>query len=327
MRYGVIEQLWGQFPVRLMCQVLEVSRGGYYDWVRRPQSQRAREDRRLGVEIKALFAQHQRRYGSPRIHRALRDQGIRCARKRVARLMREAGLVARRRRRFRVTTQSKSGRPVAPNLLDRRFTVNAPDVAWIGDLTYLWTPEGWLYLAVLMDLCSRRIVGWAVSARIEDDLTLEALTMALQQRQPGRGLLHHSDRGSQYTSDDYLDKLKEHGFKISMSGKGDCWDSAPIESFFSRLKEELGDCFISRAAARAELFQYIEMYYDRQRLHSSLQYTTPAQFESTWRAEAAESTAAVGTDATVEIAPRFPPPLGDRSALSTSSHSTTTTTE
>ena len=265
-----------------MCQVLEVSRSGYHDWLRRPESQTAREDRRLRVEIRAAFAKSHRRYGSPRIHRALRHQGIRCSRKRVARLMREEGLQARRRRRFRVTTRSTPGRPVAPNLLDRRFTVSAPDTAWMGDLTYLWTLEGWLYLAVLMDLCSRRIIGWAVSDRMEDDLTLEVLTQALQQRQPGRGVVHHTDRGSQYTSDDYLAKLKEHGFKVSMSGKGDCWDAAPIESLFSRLKEELGDCFTSRAVARAELFQYIEVFYNRQRLHSSLDYTSPAEFESTW---------------------------------------------
>jgi len=326
MRYSTIRQLTGQFPVRRMCQVLEVSRGGYYDWLRRPKSQRAREDRRLGVEIRALFMKSHRRYGSPRIHRGLRHQGIRCSRKRVARLMRQEGLHARRRRRFRVTTRSEPKRPVAPNLLNRRFTVSAPNTVWMGDLSYLWTLEGWLYLAVLMDLCSRMIVGWAVSDRMEDELTLDVLNRAIEQRQPGRGVMHHADRGSQYTSSEYLDKLQEHGFKVSMSRKGDCWDAAPMESFFSRLKEELGDCFLSRAAARGELFQYIEVFYNRQRLHSSLDYMTPAQFERACRAGADRSAAAVETDATVEIAARFPPPLGQRGAFPTSSHSTTTTT-
>ena len=223
MKYPIIKQLSGKFPVRRLCKMLEVSHGGYYEWRGRGPSPRAREDRRLRVQIRAAFGESRDRYGSPRIHKQLRQREIRCCRKRVARLMRQEGLRARQPRRFRVTTRPTPGRSAAPNVLARRFTVDAVDSVWVGDLTYLWTQEGWLYLAVLMDLCSRRIIGWAVSETMTDDLTLAVLDQALEQRRPGSGVLHHSDRGSQYSSDDYLDKLRDRGFTISMSRKGDCW--------------------------------------------------------------------------------------------------------
>ena len=204
MKYPIIKQLSGKFPVRRLCKMLEVSHGGYYEWRGRGPSPRAREDRRLRVQIRAAFRESRDRYGSPRIHKQLRQRGIRCSRKRVARLMRQEGLRARQPRRFRVTTRPTPGRSAAPNVLARRFTVDAVDSVWVGDLTYLWTQEGWLYLAVLMDLCSRRIIGWAVSETMTDDLTLAVLDQALERRRPGSGVLHHSDRGSQYSSDDYL---------------------------------------------------------------------------------------------------------------------------
>ena len=211
-------------------------------------------------------------------------------------------------------------------MLARRFTVDAVDSVWVGDLTYLWTQEGWLYLAVLMDLCSRRIIGWAVSETMTDDLTLAVLDQALEQRRPGSGVLHHSDRGSQYSSDDYLDKLRDRGFTISMSRKGDCWDNAPMESFFSTLKFELGGCFSSRAAARAELFHYIEVFYHRARMHTSIGDQSPAQFEAATRRPGQSGQSAVKADAPVEIDSRFPPSLGQRSALPTAPTAANTTT-
>ncbi len=326
MRYEFIQEQTGQYSVRRMCKVLGVSRGGYYDWCGRPASQRVREDRRLTIHIRSIFRESRNCYGSPRIHQQLRRRKIRCSRKRVARLMRQEDLQARRRRRFRVMTRSAEDRPVAPNLLDRRFTVSSPDEVWLGDLTYLWTNEGWLYLAVLMDLCSRRIVGWTVSKSMADELTLRVLDNALEHRQPRPGLMHHTDRGSQYTSGDYQKRLKERGFQISMSRKGDCWDNAPMESFFSSLKFELGDRFSSRAAARAALFDYIEVFYNRRRLHSSLDHQSPVEFEQAIQRPEKNCAPAVETDVPAEIAARFPPALGKRSAFPTVPTTAATTT-
>ncbi len=285
-----------------------------------------REDRRLTVHIRSIFRENRNCYGSPRIHEQLRRRKIRCSRKRVARLMRHESVQARRRRRFRVTTRSAEGRPVAPNLLDRHFTVSSLDQVWLGDLTYLWTNEGWLYLAALMDLCSRRIVGWAVSESMADELMLTALDNALEHRQPQPGLMHHTDRGSQYTSDDYQARLKERGFQVSMSRKGNCWDNAPMESFFSSLKFELGDRFSSRAAARAALFDYIEVFYNRRRLHSSLDHQSPVEFEQAIQQPEMSCAPAVEADVPAEIAARFPPALGRRSAFPTVSTAAATTT-
>ncbi len=326
MRYEFIQQQTGRFSVRRMCGVLGISRGGYYDWRDRSTSQRVREDRRLTAHIRSIFREYRGCYGSPRVHRELRRREIRCSRKRVARLMRQEGLQARRRRRFRITTTAAEGRPTAPNLLDRRFTVSSLDEVWLGDLTYLWTREGWLYLAVLMDLCSRRVVGWATSDTMSDELTLRALQSALEHRQPRAGLMHHTDRGSQYTSGEYQDRLQERGFQISMSRKGNCWDNAPVESFFSSLKFELGARFSSRAAARTALFDYIEVFYNRRRMHTSLDHQSPVEFEQA--ALQPDTSGATDVEASVpaEIATRLPPALGKRSAFPTAPTTSATTT-
>lgn len=267
--------------MRLMCEVLEVSRSGYYAWRGRPESRRSREDRQLGVHVRSAFEQSRRQYGSPRVHSALRQEGVRCSRKRVERLMRQQGIVSGRRRRFRVrTTRSVPGRKVAENRLARQWSsVQEQDRVWVGDITYLWTKEGWLYLAVILDVFSRRIVGWAAGSRIDQDLTLKALKQALRQRSPAHGLLHHSDRGGQYSAAAYRQLLSQHGLEPSMSRAGDCYDNALAESFFSTLKAELGGSFESRQQAYQSLFDYIERYYNSRRLHSSLGYLSPAQFE------------------------------------------------
>lgn len=273
------------YPVSLLCRTLNVSRAGFYAWRDRAPAPRARADERLGVEIAAIHAKSRQRYGSPRIHAELAEGRCHTSRKRVARLMRERGLVARRRRRFRVTTDSRHALPVAPNVLARQFACPVPDTAWVTDITYIWTVEGWLYLAVILDLCSRLAVGWAMSERITDDLTLNALRMALARRRPPQGLLHHSDRGSQYASGDYRAALAAHGIVCSMSRRGNCWDNAVAESFFATLKVELvhDATWETRAAARTDLFEYIEVFYNGQRRHSALGYLSPRAFEQRYQ--------------------------------------------
>ena len=281
MKFIFIREHAEQFPIRTMCRVLDVSRGGYYGWLKRPESLRSRDDRRLKVEIRTIYEKNKCRYGSPRVHRTLRHRGTVCGKNRVARLMREDGLRARSRRKFKATTDSNHRHPVAPNLLNRQFDVSALDTVWLGDITYIPTGEGWLYLAVLMDLASRRIVGWSMSERIKGELTLQALDSAVQRRRPKPGLLHHSDQGSQYAYGEYQDALEAQGMQVSMSRRGNCWDNAPMESFFRTLKVELifGHRFETRALARAAIFEYIEVYYNQQRLHSSLGYLSPAEYE------------------------------------------------
>jgi putative transposase len=270
------------FPVRLLCRVLQVSRAGFYAWHHRAPALHTQADERLGLEIAAIHAESRRRYGSPRVHAELRARGHRTSRKRVARLMRQRGLAGRRRRRFRATTDSRHTLPVAPNVLDRQFVQPAPDVAWGTDITYILTGEGWLYLAVILDLCSRLVVGWAVSERITRELTLTALDMALVRRRgPLHGLVHHSDRGSQYASGEYQAALAAEGMVCSMSRRGNCWDNAVAESFFATLKVELvhDASWATRQAAGTELFEYIEVFYNSQRRHSSLGYLSPRAFE------------------------------------------------
>ena len=272
-----------EYPVRLMCEVLEVSRSGYYRWSSRSESRRSREDRRLRVRVRVAFEQGRGQYGSPRVHRALRQQGVRCSRKRVERLMREQGIESRRRRGFRVrTTRAVPGRTVAPNRLNRQWSeVEEQDRVWVSDITYLWTKEGWLYLAAVLDVFSRRIVGWSTGSRIDQELTLRALSQALEQRRPTVGLLHHSDQGGQYSAAAYRQLLGQHGVEPSMSRTGNCYDNAMMESFFSTLKAELDGLgrFTSRQQAHRSLFDYIERYYNQRRLHSGLGYVSPAQFE------------------------------------------------
>jgi transposase InsO family protein len=280
-RFGFIAAEKATFPVRLLCRTLQVSRAGFYAWQARPPAARRQADERLGLEIAAIHAESRQRYGSPRIHAELADRGCRTSRKRVARLMRVHGLAARRRRRFRVTTQSRHPFPIAPNILARQFERARSDQAWVTDITYIPTGEGWLYLAVILDLCSRFAVGWAMSERITDDLTLNALGMALARRRPSLGLLHHSDRGSQYASGDYQAVLAQHGILCSMSRRGDCWDNAVAESFFATLKVELvhDARWATRARARTELVDYLELFYNGQRRHSALGYLSPRAFE------------------------------------------------
>lgn len=271
----------GQFPVSLMCRALGVSRAGLYAAGRRGPSPRAQADAALRSEIRTIHATSRQTYGSPRVHAELRAGGRRCGRHRVARLMQAEGLQARRRRRFRVTTQSRHGHPIAANVLGRRFAVGAPDQAWAGDITYLPTREGWLYLAVLLDLGSRRVIGWAVRSTLERGLTLAALRMALARRRPAPGVLHHSDRGSQYACTEYRALLAAHGLAASMSRAGDCWDNAVVESFLGTLKTELveGADWATRAEAEAAVGEYLEAWYNRQRRHSALGYASPVVYE------------------------------------------------
>jgi transposase InsO family protein len=273
-----------------MCRVLDVTSSGYYARQRRGVAARATSDALLELEITAIHRESRQTYGSPRVHRELRDsRRIRCGQKRVARLMRRSGLRAKRPRRFRVTTQSAHRHPVAPNRLQRRFVVARRDRVWAGDITYLPTGEGWLYLAVLLDLHSRRVVGWAVGTTLERELVLTALRQALASRRPAAGLLHHSDRGSQYACAEYRELLAEQGIVVSMSRAGDCWDNAVVESFFATLKIELltDARWATRAAATAAIAEYIETWYNLRRRHSSLGYVSPVEYELRQRRPAA----------------------------------------
>ena len=281
MRFNLIAAEKACYPVALMCRVLKVSRSGFYAWRQRPASAHTLKDQTLKLEVAAIHAQSRGRYGSPRVHAELRAQGQRIARKRVARLMRVAGLRARTPRRYRCTTDSRHGMAIKGNLLARRFTAPAPNCCWVSDITYLWTLEGWLYLAVILDLYSRRVVGWSMSEGLERKLALDALSMALSERQPESGLVHHSDRGSQYASQEYQSLLGEHGIVSSMSRSGNCWDNAVAESFFATLKIELAHRarWSTRAAARSAIFEYLELFYNRQRRHSVLGYLCPHDFE------------------------------------------------
>jgi len=265
-----------------MCRVLKVSTSGYYAWRGRQQSQRHRQNRKLLVAIKALHKQSKQTYGSPRMCRALRKQGTRCSENRVARLMRSHGIRAKQTKRFKATTDSRHDLPVAQNILDRQFEPETPNQAWAGDITYVWTGQGWLYLAVVMDLFSRRIVGFSMGSSLSRALVIEALTMALGRRRVGPGLLHHSDQGSQYASGEFQHELVVAGMICSMSRRGNCWDNAPVESFFATLKGELVHHrrYATRAEARSDIFEYIEVWYNRKRLHSSLDYLSPVEYEA-----------------------------------------------
>ncbi len=289
----MIESGRNEFPVSLMCRSLGVSTSGFYAWASRSESNRSKENKMLVTQIQSVHTVSRRTYGSPRVHAELQEQGFGVGRNRVARLMRENGIRARGKRRYKNTTDSDHDRRIAPNVLNRKFQVNAPDKAWAGDITYLWTAEGWVYLAVILDLFSRKVVGWALDDHMRTDLVLSALDQALSKRCPTDGLLHHSDRGSQYASKDYQETLKGHAIECSMSRKGNCWDNAVVESFFGTLKVELGanDYWNSRAEARSDVFEYIEVFYNRQRRHSYLGYLSPERFES----EAEETTISISS--------------------------------
>jgi transposase InsO family protein len=281
MTYQFIEQHKQEFPIVVMCGVLQVSESGFYAWRKRPICRRKREDAHLQQEIRQVFDKHYGRYGSPRIYRDLHEEGISCSRKRVARLMREEELTALRKRRRAMTTKRDMTHPVAPNLLNREFIASAPNKKWVTDITYIPTRQGWLYLAVILDLYSRMVVGWSMSGNCDKQLVERALDQALARRRPKTGLLHHSDRGSQYTSRTYRSHLEQSEIIASMSRKGNCWDNSVMESFFGTLKDECvgSTVYSSHDEARSELFTYMEMYYNRVRRHSTLGYVSPFIYE------------------------------------------------
>jgi putative transposase len=280
-KYRFIDEHRSQWPVRLMCQVLQVSTGGYYTWRDRPASAQQQRREVLKTEIEAIHQQFKQRYGSPRMHAELLARGQNCCVNTVAKLMRQHGIAAKTKRKFRCTTDSNHDLPVADNVLDRQFEPAAVNQIWVADITYIPTREGWLYLAAVEDLYSRQIVGWAMSERLTSRLVVDALEMAVSRRLPGEGLLAHSDRGSQYASDHYQRLLERHGITCSMSRRGDCWDNAPMESFFASLKKELihHEDYQTRAEARASVFEYIEVFYNRVRRHSALGYVSPVDYE------------------------------------------------
>ncbi len=281
MTYEFIARQSGEYPVRRLCAVLGVPPSSYYAWRKRPASDHQQANRGLVEHIRRVHAESRGTYGSPRVHQGLRQRGVVCGRHRVARLMRLSGIVARRASRRRpTTTQRRAGAPIWPNRLRQDFQAERPNQKWVADITYIDTREGWLYLAALLDLCSRRVVGWSMGADLSASLVEGALAMAVGRREVGEGLLHHSDQGSQYTSDAYQGRLAALKAQVSMSGVGNCYDNAPMESFIGTLKTEcVTDQFATRAEARQVLFEYIEVWYNRQRLHSSLGYISPAAFE------------------------------------------------
>jgi putative transposase len=280
MKFAWIHTEKASYDLSKLCRWLGVTRSGYYAWCSRPESAHAQRDRRLKVLVQASFDESKQRYGSPRIHRDLVEQDEAVSRKRVVRLMQEDGLKARQRKRFKCTTMSDHDQPVAANLLDRQFTAEAPNQRWVGDTTeFVIGESSKLYLAAILDLYSRFIVGWALSAVNDRHLTIRALEMALKRRCPDAGLLHHSDQGSTYAAEDYQAVLEAHGITCSMSRRGNCHDNAVMESFFSTLKAELADRFGSFGEAKMELFDYIEPFYNQRRRHSTLGQISPAAFE------------------------------------------------
>ena len=283
MKFAFVKEHRKQWPVAAICRVLKVSRSGFFAWSRRPPSQRQRRQEELLRKIKQVHQENRELYGSPRVHRALLIDGQSVSRNTVAKLMRQEKIRARTKRRFVPrTTDSTHQQPVARNLLDRNFTAERPDRKWVADITYVPTQEGWLYVAAVLDLFSRRIVGWSMANHMQTDLVSDALQMALQQRSPAAGLLHHSDRGVQYASDGYQHLLANHSIQVSMSGKADCWDNAVMESFWATLKTELihHQQYATRQEAKLSIFEYIEVFYNRKRLHSSIDYVSPEAFEA-----------------------------------------------
>jgi len=289
MKFAFIHAEKAFFPVTALCRLLGVTRQGYYAFAKRPASARAEKERLLQERIRALHAESRGTYGSPRLHVALQREGIRVSKHRIERALRSMGIQARTRRRWRVTTRANPAHPVVENALARDFTASKPNERWVTDISYVWTDEGWCYLAVILDLFSRAVVGWALDTTLSTKLPLAALEMAIRRRRPTSGLLHHSDRGCQYTSADYREALAELGVTVSMSRKGNCWDNAVAESFFATLKTELvyGRAWPARFQLRAAVFEYIEVFYNRSRLHSSIGFKTPAEVESDYALAAA----------------------------------------
>jgi transposase InsO family protein len=282
-KFAWIQEHREEFAVQTCCRVLQVSISGFYAWRDRPASARQRRRQELAVRIEAVHRENRRVYGSPRVHQALLAQEQRVSRNTVAKIMRQQQIRARIRKHFVPrTTDSRHAHPPAPNRLERCFDADRPDRKWVADITYIWTDQGWLYLAAMMDLCSRRIVGWSMAEHMRAELVTDALKMALARRRPADGLLHHSDRGVQYACEDYQHLLSRHGIECSMSGRGDCYDNAAMESFWATLKAELVNLqhYETHEQARAAIFEYIEVFYNRQRLHSSIGYVSPEKFEA-----------------------------------------------
>ena len=281
MRYRFIDDNRSAFGVERMCRILRISRSGYYGWRDRDPSERKLRHERLLPEIKRVFGNSRQTYGSPRVFDSLKAQGHRCGRHQVAALMRQNGITPKRRKKFKTTTDSDHNYPIAPNLVKRVFEAELLNRLWTSDITYNWTSEGWLYLAVVLDVCSRRIVGWGMSQRLQEELVVRAIKQALAQRQVAEGLIFHSDQGSQCASDACQKLLDENHIRPSMSRKGDCYDNAISESFFGTLKRELvyRDKFQTREEAKLKIFDYIEVFYNRQRKHSSINYQSPVDFE------------------------------------------------
>ena len=281
MKYAWIKQHTPEFSIDSMCRVMQVSRSAYYAWLHRPQTTIEKEDIELTTTIHSIFKKSRATYGTRRIKKALFDQKHNVSRRRISRLMDQANLACKTKRKFKATTDSKHDKPISPNLLDREFNVSQPDQVYVGDITYIHTQEGWLYLAVVIDLYSRLIVGWSMAEHMRAKLVNDALLMALWKRKPAKGLLWHSDRGSQYASDSHRVLLKEFGVRQSMSRKGNCWDNAVSESFFHTLKTELihHETYQTRSAAKQAVFEYIEVFYNRERMHSANGYVSPVDYE------------------------------------------------
>jgi putative transposase len=283
MKYQFMKDHSGEFPVKKMAEVLNISNSRYYSWLRNPYY-KIRKDHDIGKRIVDIFKTKKKLYGSPRIHSELKDEGINCGHNRVAKIMRKKGLKARIKKKFKATTDSNHDYPVAPNILNRNFTTYEPNKAWVSDITYIWTYEGWLYLCVIIDLFARKVIGWSMSENIDSVLVKDAFNMALINRTPGKGLIFHSDRGVQYASYDFQKLLKDNFVIQSMSRKGNCWDNACAESFFSTLKNEEVFCKIyrTRKEARSSIFEFIEIFYNRFRKHSFLDYMSPENYERKW---------------------------------------------
>ena len=281
MKYAWIKQHMSEFPVESMCRFLRVSRSAYYAWLQRAQTAGEKEDAELTDIIQSVFNKSRATYGTRRIKKELGDRNRLVSRRRIGRLMRAADLACKTKRKFKATTNSKHDQPIAPNHLDRQFTVEQPNQVYVGDITYIYTQEGWLYLAVVIDLFSRQVVGWSMVEHMRAKLVNDALLMAIWQRKPGKGLLWHTDRGSQYASESHRALLKQHDIQQSMSRKGNCWDNAVSESFFHTLKTELvhHHAYQTRAEAKQTVFEYIEVFYNRERLHSANGYLSPVDYE------------------------------------------------
>ena len=281
MKYAFIKEHTEYHEVRKLCCILKVSTSGYYDWKARSESKRSKHNRYLLKEIVRVHEESKQIYGSIKTWKAINAQGIKCGKNQIARLRKANGIESKRRRRFKVTTKSKNVKHIAPNRLNQYFHSSQANKVWVGDVTFIATRSGWLYLAILLDLYSRKVIGWSMSNRNDQHLVLNALNMAMQRRMPSPGLVHHTDRGSVYSSDEYRNRLAVRGCVSSMSRSGNCYDNAVAESFFSSLKNELTykNIFKTRDQARSEIFKYIEIFYNRKRIHQSLNYLTPEQFE------------------------------------------------